>query len=54
MVADAHRTLLKGGIFMYPANKKSVGGKIRLLYEAIPFAFILKKLKLVQMELKDY
>jgi fructose-1,6-bisphosphatase I len=40
MVADAHRTLLKGGIFMYPANKKSQEGKIRLLYEAIPFAFI--------------
>lgn len=43
MVADAHRTLLKGGIFMYPANKKSLEGKIRLLYEAIPFAFIFEK-----------
>jgi fructose-1,6-bisphosphatase I len=43
MVADAHRTLLKGGIFMYPANKKSIDGKIRLLYEAIPFAFIFEK-----------
>ena len=43
MVADAHRTLLKGGIFMYPANKKSPEGKIRLLYEAIPFAFIFEK-----------
>ena len=43
MVADAHRTLLKGGIFMYPANEKSKDGKIRLLYEAIPFAFIFEK-----------
>lgn len=43
MVADAHRTLLKGGIFMYPANEKSIDGKIRLLYEAIPFAFIFEK-----------
>ena len=40
LVADAHRTLLKGGIFIYPANNKSVNGKIRLLYEAIPFAYI--------------
>lgn len=40
LVADAHRTLLKGGIFMYPANNRSVNGKIRLLYEAIPFAYI--------------
>jgi fructose-1,6-bisphosphatase I len=43
LVADAHRTLLKGGIFMYPRNKKSISGKIRLLYEAIPFAFIFEK-----------
>jgi fructose-1,6-bisphosphatase I len=40
MVADAHRTLLKGGIFAYPADRKSPGGKLRLLYEANPFAFI--------------
>jgi fructose-1,6-bisphosphatase I len=40
LVADAHRTLLKGGIFAYPADKKSPGGKLRLLYEANPFAFI--------------
>jgi fructose-1,6-bisphosphatase I len=43
LVADAHRTLLKGGIFMYPKNKNSKTGKIRLLYEAIPFAFIFEK-----------
>jgi fructose-1,6-bisphosphatase I len=40
LVADAHRTLLKGGIFAYPADTKSVNGKLRLLYEANPFAFI--------------
>ena len=40
LVADAHRTLLKGGIFAYPADKKSPEGKLRLLYEANPFAFI--------------
>lgn len=40
LVADAHRTLLKGGIFAYPADLKSRGGKLRLLYEANPFAFI--------------
>jgi fructose-1,6-bisphosphatase I len=40
LVADAHRTLLKGGIFAYPADKKSGGGKLRLLYEANPFAFV--------------
>lgn len=40
LVADAHRTLLKGGIFAYPADRKSPKGKLRLLYEANPFAFI--------------
>jgi fructose-1,6-bisphosphatase I len=40
LVADAHRTLLKGGIFAYPADMKSPTGKLRLLYEANPFAFV--------------
>jgi fructose-1,6-bisphosphatase I len=40
MVADAHRTLIKGGFFAYPANEKNKNGKIRLLYEAYPFAHI--------------
>lgn len=40
MVADAHRTLLRGGIFAYPEDRKSKGGKLRLLYEANPYAFI--------------
>jgi len=40
LVADAHRTLLKGGIFAYPADTKSPQGKLRLLYEANPMAFV--------------
>ena len=40
LVADAHRTLLRGGIFAYPADTKSPTGKLRLLYEANPFAFL--------------
>jgi fructose-1,6-bisphosphatase I len=40
LVADFHRNLLKGGIFMYPATAKDPGGKLRLLYEAFPLAYI--------------
>ncbi|KAH9945920.1 fructose-1,6-bisphosphatase [Epithele typhae] len=40
MVADVHRTLLYGGIFGYPADKKSKRGKLRTLYEAFPMAFL--------------
>ncbi|KAI0341815.1 fructose-1,6-bisphosphatase [Trametopsis cervina] len=40
MVADVHRTLLYGGIFGYPDDKKSKKGKLRLLYEAFPMAFL--------------
>jgi len=40
MVADVHRTLLYGGIFGYPDDKKSKNGKLRLLYEAIPMAYL--------------
>jgi len=40
LVADGHRTLLRGGIFAYPADLKSPQGKLRLLYEAAPFAFL--------------
>lgn len=40
LVADFHRTLLKGGIFLYPPTKAQPGGKLRLLYEANPLAFI--------------
>ena len=40
LVADIHRNLLGGGIFCYPPNKKAPTGKLRLLYEANPLAFI--------------
>ena len=40
MVADFHRTLLRGGVFMYPPTKTHSHGKLRLLYEANPIAFI--------------
>lgn len=40
LVADFHRTLLYGGIFMYPGDRKSPKGKLRLLYEAAPLALI--------------
>lgn len=40
LVADFHRNLLYGGIFLYPANKKTKKGKLRLLYEANPLAMI--------------
>ena len=42
MVSDVHRNLIKGGIFMYPAIKDKPGGKLRLLYECNPFAFIVE------------
>eukprot|EP00408_Alexandrium_pacificum_P052667 CAMPEP_0171262558 /NCGR_PEP_ID=MMETSP0790-20130122/56622_1 /TAXON_ID=2925 /ORGANISM="Alexandrium catenella, Strain OF101" /LENGTH=348 /DNA_ID=CAMNT_0011731101 /DNA_START=60 /DNA_END=1106 /DNA_ORIENTATION=- len=40
MVSDVHRTLLYGGIFLYPADKKSPKGKLRVLYEGYPMAMI--------------
>jgi fructose-1,6-bisphosphatase I len=40
LVADFHRTLLKGGVFLYPPTEKNPAGKLRLLYEANPLAFI--------------
>ena len=42
MVADMHRNLLKGGIFLYPATADRSNGKLRLVYECNPFAFILE------------
>jgi fructose-1,6-bisphosphatase I len=42
MVADVHRNLIKGGIFMYPATTDKPNGKLRLLYECNPFAFIVE------------
>ena len=43
MVGDIHRTLLYGGIFLYPADSKSPNGKLRILYEANPMAFIIEQ-----------
>ena len=43
MVADIHRTLLYGGVFLYPADRKHPNGKLRLLYEAAPMAFIIEQ-----------
>lgn len=43
MVADVHRVLMKGGIFLYPATEKSPNGKLRLMYEANPMAMIIKE-----------
>jgi fructose-1,6-bisphosphatase I len=40
MVADFHRNLIRGGIFMYPGTTKSIYGKLRLLYECNPVAFL--------------
>ena len=40
LVADFHRNLLYGGIFLYPGDIKNANGKLRVLYEAAPLAFI--------------
>jgi fructose-1,6-bisphosphatase I len=40
LVADFHRNLLAGGVFYYPADVRKPGGKLRLVYEAIPLAFV--------------
>uniref|UniRef100_A0A0R3RXR1 Fructose-1,6-bisphosphatase isozyme 2 n=1 Tax=Elaeophora elaphi TaxID=1147741 RepID=A0A0R3RXR1_9BILA len=43
MVSDIHRTLLYGGIFMYPATNDKPMGKLRLLYEVIPMSYIIEQ-----------
>jgi len=43
LVADFHRNLLYGGIFMYPADSKNKSGKLRLMYEANPLSFIVEQ-----------
>ena len=43
MVSDIHRTLLSGGIFLYPNTRKFPRGKLRLLYECNPLAFIIEQ-----------
>ena len=43
LVSDFHRNLLKGGVFLYPADRRAASGKLRLLYEANPLAFIVEQ-----------
>lgn len=43
MVADLHRNMIKGGIFMYPGTSDKPEGKLRLMYECNPFAYIIEK-----------
>jgi fructose-1,6-bisphosphatase I len=43
MVADVHRILLKGGVFLYPPTAKSPSGKLRLMYEANPMAMLVEQ-----------
>ena len=43
LVADIHRTLLQGGLFMYPQDRLKPEGKLRLLYEAAPMAMIVEQ-----------
>jgi len=43
LVADFHRNLLKGGVYVYPSTDKSPNGKLRLLYECNPLAFVIEQ-----------
>jgi fructose-1,6-bisphosphatase I len=43
MVADVHRTLLRGGVFLYPPTRKAPEGKLRLMYEANPMALLVEQ-----------
>lgn len=43
MVADVHRTLVKGGIFIYPQSNKYPNGKLRLMYECNPLSFVIEQ-----------
>ena len=43
MVADVHRTLKYGGIFMYPATTDAPNGKLRVMYECMPMAYIMEQ-----------
>lgn len=45
LVGDFHRTLLYGGIYGYPSDKKSPNGKLRLLYECAPMSFIAEQVR---------
>src|SRR2546428_13480345 len=43
LVADFHRNLISGGIFLYPGDSRSAEGKLRLLYEAAPLALVVEQ-----------
>jgi fructose-1,6-bisphosphatase I len=43
LVADFHRNLLKGGVYLYPSTNKNPEGKLRLMYECFPLAFIIEQ-----------
>ncbi len=43
LVADLHRSLLEGGIYLYPADAAHPNGKLRLLYECAPLAFVAER-----------
>ncbi len=43
MVADVHRIMIQGGVFMYPPTRKAPKGKLRLMYEANPMAFLVEQ-----------
>jgi fructose-1,6-bisphosphatase I len=42
MVGDIHRTIIKGGIFVYPSDSENPSGKLRMLYEINPMAFLVE------------
>lgn len=54
MVADVHRTLLYGGMFMYPSDNKNVDGKLRVLYECYPMAKITEEAGGLAITTKKY
>lgn len=43
MVADVHRTLLKGGVFLYPSDEENPNGKLRLMFEVNPLSYVVEK-----------
>jgi len=43
MVADLHRNLIKGGIFIYPSTAAAPKGKLRLVYECNPLSFVIEQ-----------
>ena len=43
MVGDIHRILIQGGVFLYPGTEQKPEGKLRLLYESAPLAFLIEQ-----------